>query len=187
MKSRPWIGLLLVVLSIAAMYLWESGLRSRTELRKVVVFSKDIAAGEEIVPGSFRTIYTTPQSVVPGGLSEEEAGDLYGLVASAFFRENQQVLAEYFSPKAMAPPGTCSFPVESSWIGAVSRLNEVGDTVGIYLSDTGESLGSYRVRALPTGSSSLEIACSLEQYLLIRTSALQRGPGSLIVANEEYK
>ena len=187
MKLRPWIGVLLVVLSVAAMYIWETRLRSKVELRTVLVYSRDVEAGEEMAPDHFKLISTTPESVVPGGLSPEEVQSVYGLAASAFFHENQQVLADHFSPKALAPPGTCSFPIASSWIAAVSRLNEAGDMVRIYLVETGECLGSYRVRALPTGGADLEIACRLEDYLLIRSAALQRGPGSLIVANEAYK
>ena len=187
MRWRSLIGIFLIVVSIAAMYLWETRLRDRVELRSVLVFAQDVVPGEEMGPESFRLVRTSPQAVVAGGLAASEAESVYGLAASAFYRENQQVLAEYFSPRALAPEGYTSFPIESEWIAAISTLNKEDDLVGIYIADTGESLGRYRIRVLPDGSRKLEIACSLEEYLMIRSAALQLGAGSLVVANGEYK
>ncbi len=187
MKWRSILGIVLIIVSIAAMYLWETRLRDRVEMRSVLVFSGDVIPGEEIGPESFRLVRTSPEAVVPGGLAPSEAGSVYGLAASDYYRENQQVLAEYFSPKALAPEGYTSFPLESEWIAAISTLNKEDDLVGIYIAKTGEILGKYRVRVLPEGARRLEIACSLEDYLLIRSAALQFGAGSLVVANDEYK
>ena len=187
MKWRSILGIVLIIVSIAAMYLWETRLRDRVEMRSVLVFSRDVVPGEEIGPESFRLVRTSPEAVVAGGLAPSEAGSVYGLAASDYYRENQQVLAEYFSPKALAPEGYTSFPLESEWIAAISTLNKEDDLVGIYIAKTGESLGKYRVRVLPEGARRLEIACSLEEYLMIRSAALQFGAGSLVVANDEYK
>ena len=82
MKLRPWIGVLLVVLSVAAMYIWETRLRSKVELRTVLVYSRDVEAGEEMAPDHFKLISTTPESVVPGGLSEHSCGTALNVQSS---------------------------------------------------------------------------------------------------------
>ena len=187
MRWRSLVGIVLVVVSIGAMYLWETKLRDRIELRTVLVFAEDVVPGEEMGPESFRLARTAPEAVVAGGLAPSEAGSVYGLAASDYYRKNQQVLEEYFSPKALAPEGYTSFPLESDWIAAISTLNKEDDLVAIYIASTGESLGKYRVRVLPEGSRRLEIACSLDDYLMIRSAALAFGAGSLVVANDEYK
>ena len=187
MKWRPWAGALLVVLSIAAMYFWETGLRDRLELRSVLVFSRDIAAGEQMTGDCFKVIRTTPQAVVPGGLDASDVQEVIGLSSSLSFRENQQVLGEYFSASAAVPAGYACFPLEAEWIGAVSLLNKEDDLVGVFIAETGQSLGTYRIRALPGQGRSMEIACSIEEYLAIRSAAAELGPGSLIVANSEYR
>ena len=103
MRWRSLVGIVLIVVSIAAMYLWETKLRDRVEMRSVLVFAGDVVPGEEMGPESFRLVRTSPEAVVAGGLAPSEAGSVYGLAASGYYRENQQVLAEYFSPKALAP------------------------------------------------------------------------------------
>ena len=187
MKWRPWAGALLIALSIAAMYFWETGLRDRIELRSVLVFSRDIAAREQITEDCFRLIRTTPQAVVPGGLDVSDIPGVVGLSSAFSFRENQQVLGEYFSAAATAPAGYTSFPLETEWVGAVSQLNREDDLVCVYIAQTGQSLGCYRIRVLPASGKRMEIACSLEEYLAIRSAAEELGPGSLIVANSEYR
>ena len=187
MRWRAAVGIALIVVSIAAMYLCETRLRGRVELRSVLVFAHDAAVGEVMSESSFRQINVPPEAVIKGGLAPSQAESVYGLAASSYFRENQQVLEEYFSPKALAPEGVTSFPLENEWIAAISTLNEEDDLVGIYLVKTGESLGKYRIRVLPEGGRGPEIACSLEDYLMIRSAASQFGAGSLVVANDEYK
>ena len=80
-----------------------------------------------------------------------------------------------------------SFVIEREWVCSQSILDETGDMVGLYLVQTGDYLGSYRIKVLPSSDSQLELAASFRDYLLIRSAALAGGPGSIIVVNQVCK
>ena len=187
-KWKPLAGLALVILSIAAMYMWESRWRGRMMLSSVLVFSQDVAYGEIIGPEHFKNIDITPGSMIEGALKSGDEQTLYGLEAAVSVRENQQVLPEYFKTAVPLPEGYASFVIERDWICSQSILDEVDDTVALYLVEGGKYLGSYRIRVLSeAGISDLEIACSLQDYLVIRGAALAKGEGSIVIVNEAYK
>ena len=185
MKWRQWAGVALMVLSVAAMFLWETQLREKLVFRRAVVCAADIPAGEVLTSDMIRTVRLTPESVVSGA-EYVDASELIGLKTAVPLHENQQLLAEYFTAEE---PGrsASSFVIDSSWICSQSSLDEVGDTVSLCLVENGRYLGSYRITAMPGPKSSLELAATFEEYLLIRGAAEENGPGSIIVINTKVR
>ena len=187
MRWKQWAGLALVVLSIAAMYLWETSLREQVVYRNVLVCSRDIEAGDIIGPGDLRTIKFTPGSVLDGALGESGAALIIGKAARQPLRSGQQVLEEYFSVKPLPPEDYASFTIPSEWIFSQSSLNSAEDTVRLYIVKTGEYLGTYVIRVLPGQGRDLEIACSLNDLLIIHRAVEAFGKHSIIIVNEAYK
>ena len=182
MRWKQWAGIALVLISIAAMYLWETVFRDKVLYTSVPVFASEIAAGEVITADMIKLVRITPQSAVPGALGLEEARAHIGLAAAVPLHKNQQILAEHFAA-LRSEAGMASFALDPAWIYSQSRLDMAGDTVGLYLVDSGEYLGSYRISALPENGSPLEIAARFEDYLMIRAAAQTFGRG-IIVINE---
>ncbi len=186
MRWRQWAGVGLIVLSIAAMFLWETQLREKLVFRRAAVCAADIPAGEVFSKDMVKIVRITPESAVCG-VEEADAAEYIGLKTAVPLRENQQLLPEYFSAEAPAAEGTASFVIDSSWICSQSSLDEVGDTVSLRLVESGEYLGSYKISALPGPKSSLELCAGFEDYMLIRSAAEENGPGSIIVINTKAR
>ena len=187
MKLKQWVGAGLIILSIAAMFFWETTIREKIAYRSVPVCAEDIAAGQTVTEGMFKLIKMTPGSVINGALKEEDVPAVYGFAASEDLKENQQLLWDYFSQEPPAAEGVASFVIDREWICSESILDEAGDTVDLYLVSTGAYLGSYRIKVLPSSDRQLEIAAKFQDYLLIRAAAFAEGPGSIIVINKVCK
>ena len=186
MKWRQWAGIGLVVLSVAAMFLWETQLREKLVFRRAAVCAADIPAGEVFTQDMVKLVRITPESEVSGA-SDADISEFLGLKTAVPLHENQQLLPEYFSAEGPVREGTASFVIDGSWICSQSSLDEVGDTVRLCLVGTGEYLGSYRITALRGAKGSLELAASFEDYLLIRGAAEENEPGSIIVINTKCR
>jgi len=187
MRLKQWAGIGLVALSIAAMFLWESSFREKLMFRSVPVLAQDLAAGELITEDLIKLVKLTPESMVDGAADSQEAQGYIGMKAAVQLHKNQQLLPEYFSSDPPPSEGSASFVIESGWICSQSSLDEVGDKVSLYLVGSGEYLGTYRIRVLPSRDTQLELAAEFSDYLLIRGAALANGEGSIIVINENCK
>ena len=96
MRWRQWAGVGLIVLSIAAMFLWETQLREKLVFRRAAVCAADIPAGEVFSKDMVKIVRITPESAVYG-VEEADAAEYIGLKTVVPLRENQQLLPEYFS------------------------------------------------------------------------------------------
>lgn len=187
MKWRQWIGIGMIALSLAAMYLWETHIRENIIFRSIPVCSEDIAKGDILTEDKVKLIKVTPDSVVSHAADPGDYKRLIGMKALVPLYRNQQLLEECFSFDSPPEEGMASFVIEREWVCSQSILDETGDMVGLYLVQTGDYLGSYRIKVLPSSDSQLELAASFRDYLLIRSAALAGGPGSIIVVNQVCK
>lgn len=209
MRLRTVAGLLLIVLSIVAMYFWETRGRDRVLLVSVVAAAADIKEGTAVGPEDFKVIRIIPGSSPAGALSPQEAPALYGRRAGRDIAENVQVLREDFlDAQSFIPEGRSVYVIPSEWIFSRSSSLRAGDRVDIYSLHNRELLGNFPLafvrdsaekevedaepargvldRKSPGSSiSSLEIICTDSEYFAIFDKVAEFGPQSLLVVMEE--
>ena len=209
--ARKLIGAALIVISVVAMYFWESGGRDSMTLVDVVAVSRDVSAGERLAAGDLKILRVRPGNVLKGSfVSPRQAIGLYALSDMV---ENQQVLASYLGEEKEEEkaPGTSVFALRQEWIFSRSASLGSGDEVDIYAvapppeaSASGEAgpesavregpafLGRYRIagvfdsverRAEESGAAicSVEIYCTLSEFMELCEIAEGRDSGFLLL------
>lgn len=180
---RTYLGVGLMVLSALAMILWETTLRNRVAFRNVLVCVRDVAEGEIIKAEDLKTAAVTPQSLVAGALAEEDAELITGHAARFPVKKNQQVTEDMFWNDSGAA-SLSSFVIPEMWIWSESTLDREGDVVGLYMADSGDLLGYFRISVAPESGKDLEILCSLEDLMSIRAAVLSAVPPCILVVGE---
>ena len=208
MKWKSIAGIVLVILSVAAMYYWETRGRDSFLLVPVLAASDDIEAGTIVGEGDFTVLRVPPETVAAATLTPSEAVYLYGQRAGRRIRRNQQVAKEDFgSAAAQVPEGKSVYVLPQSWIYSRSSSLRAGDRVLIYAMPEKKPLGAYTLAFvrdnaeqevfdtnLPSGVlertapssiiSSLEILCTEQEYFALFDEVQLAGPGSLLVVME---
>ena len=208
MKWKSIAGIVLVILSVAAMYYWETRGRDSFLLVPVLAASDDIEAGTIVGEEDFTVLRVPPETVAAATLTPSEAVYLYGQRAGRHIRRNQQVAKEDFgSAAAQVPEGKTVYVLPQSWIYSRSSSLRAGDRVLIYSMPEKKPLGAYTLAFvrdnaeqevvdtnLPSGVlertapssiiSSLEILCTEQEYFALFDEVQLAGPGSLLVVME---
>ena len=208
MKWKSIAGIVLVILSVAAMYYWETRGRDSFLLVPVLAASDDIEAGTIVGEEDFTVLRVPPETVAAATLTPSEAVYLYGQRAGRHIRRNQQVAKEDFgSAAAQVPVGKSVYVLPQSWIYSRSSSLRAGDRVLIYSMPEKKPLGAYTLAFvrdnaeqevvdtnLPSGVlertapssiiSSLEILCTEQEYFALFDEVQLAGPGSLLVVME---
>ena len=208
MKWKSIAGIALVILSVAAMYYWETRGRDNFLLVPVLAASDDIEAGTIVGEEDFTVLRVPPETVAAATLTPSEAVYLYGQRAGRHIRRNQQVAKEDFgSAAAQVPEGKSVYVLPQSWIYSRSSSLRAGDRVLIYSMPEKKPLGAYTLAFvrdnaeqevvdtnLPSGVlertapssiiSSLEILCTEQEYFALFDEVQLAGPGSLLVVME---
>ncbi|MBR5731297.1 MAG: SAF domain-containing protein [Firmicutes bacterium] len=183
LQWRTYLGIGLMVLSALAMILWETTLRSRLAFRSVLVCAEDIEEGRILEAGDIRTAAVTPQSMVPGALKAADAERVIGLAARFPMKKNQQITEDMFWD-GIERAERSSFVIPDVWIWSESTLDREGDTAGLYMVDTGELLGRFKISVAPESGRDLELLCTLEEFLNIRDAVMGAGPPCILVVGE---
>lgn len=206
MRRTTVLGILLMILSIGLLVVWETWGRNAVLLTPVLAASRDIAAGESMLPGDLSTIYVLPETVMQGALPPEESGLIAGRTAVYPLRGNQQLTAAFFRQEEEVFRNDQSiFHLPGDWIGSMSAAVRPGDAVRLFSASSGTEMGTHRVayvldrngRAIPAPDTSdgdllerysdrdpvesLEIVCTPEEYIAIFQYLMDAGPRDLIV------
>jgi hypothetical protein len=209
MRRTTVLGIVLMILSIGLLVVWEAWGRNTILLTPVLAASRDIAAGESMLPGDLSTIYVLPETIMQGALQPEESSRIAGRTVVCPLRGNQQLTAAFFRQEEdLFRSDQSIFPIAGDWIGSMSSAVRPGDVVRLVSASTAAELGSHRVayildrngRAIrvPDTSAgdllarysdqdpvaSLEIVCTPEEYIEIFQYQLTAGPRDLIVCME---
>ena len=180
---RTYLGIGLMVLSALAMILWETMFRGRVAFRSVLVCARDVEEGEILEAGGLKTAAVTPQSMVSGALAADDAERITGLAARFSLKKNQQVTEDMFWDGTWRAERS-SFVIPDLWIWSESSLDREGDTAGLYMVDTGELLGRFKISVAPESGRDLELLCTLEEFLSIREAVQIAGPPCILVVGE---
>jgi len=209
MKRKTAMGILLMLLSFGLLVFWETHGRNALLLSPVLAASRDIVAGETVLPQDVTTIYVLPQNVVQGALLPEAAEQLLGNTSVYPLGRNQQLTASLFKDEQDVFRGDQSiFPISEHWIGSMSCMIRPGDVVRLISASSEIDLGSHRVACVVDHSgkaiyetsvehgdvldrytdadpaASLEIICTLEEYKTIYQNQSEVGPRDLIIYME---
>ena len=208
MKWKSIAGIALVILSVAAMYYWETRGRDSFLLVPVLAALDDIEAGKIVGEEDFTVLRVPPETVAAATLTPSEAVYVYGQRAGRHIRRNQQVAKEDFgSAAAQMPEGKSVYVLPQSWIYSRSSSLRAGDRVLIYSMPEKKPLGSYTLAFvrdnaeqevfdtnLPSGVlertapssiiSNLEILCTEQEYFALFDEVQLAGPGSLLIVME---
>ena len=212
MKLKTIIGILLIVLSIAAMFFWESSGRELLTTTSVLVCSEPVHKGQKVSLSDFKTKKIDKGSVLEGAVLPQDVEALEGTVANVDIVENQQILASYFSNAQSAKSsGRSIYVIPKEWIFSRSSALRSGDTVTIYKMPDKEKLGTFPVAFVRDASeqevtdiepgaravldrkdsgrmiSGIEIICTLDDYSKLYESVLTEvtAPGQTVLPEEE--
>lgn len=208
MKWKSIAGLVLVILSVAAMYFWETKGRDSLLLTPVLAAAGDIEAGTVVGEEHFTVLRVPPETAASAAMMPSEAVHILGLRATRHIRKNEQVAKEDFGDlTADVPDGKSVYVLPESWIYSRSSSLRAGDRILIYSMPEKKALGAYTLAFvrdnaeqevldtnLPAGVlertapssiiSSLEILCTEQEYFDLFDEVQQTGPASLLIVME---
>jgi len=184
MKWKTIVGIVLVIASILAMYLWETRFKEEITQIEVLVPAADIKIGEKVLLSSFKSIKINPLSKVDKALLPKDVDSIVGKIAKEKLYENQQLVSMYFASKEeILPDGYVDFVIPSDWIYSKSSLIGLKDTVKIYAMPGRTYLGTYKIDIV--GQSFIEIIARLEDYFDIYDRVALSNEKLLLVMDED--
>ncbi len=210
MKWKSIAGIILVILSVAAMYFWETKGRNSFLLVPVLAAAEDIDAGQIVAEEHFTVLRVPPETVAAATLAPSEGVHIYGMRAGHRIRKYQQVAKDDFGSRtAQVPEGKSVYVLPESWIYSRSSSLRAGDSVTIYSMPEKKPLGTYTLAFvrdnaeqevydtnLPSGVlertapssiiSSLEILCTEQEYFELFDEVQLTGPASLLIVMEGH-
>ncbi|NMA93916.1 MAG: hypothetical protein GX975_04555 [Clostridiales bacterium] len=206
MKWKTIVGIVLIILSAAGMFLWETMGREKLMLVSVLASSTDIRQGNEVDAAQFKEIKVLPENLPKDTLLASDAEKLKGKRASRNIYAGQQLCARDFTEAGGAlPDGMSIYVLPESWIYARSSSLRAGDEIELYCMPEKISLGIYKVafvrdsaerevidqipadavleRNTPSAAiASVEILCNAQQYFKLFDAVQAAGPASLLLA-----
>lgn len=209
MKWRTALGAVLILTSLGLIYFWETRGRDALMLSAVLTVSRDMTAGEALLPQDVATIHVLPQNVIADALTPASRDRILGQTVVYPLKVNQQLAGDYFrKDQEVVGSNESVFPIHPQWIGSMSSAVRPGDAVRLISASTEDDMGMYRVayvtdqagKTLETAgrdtgdllgrdwgsdpAAGLEIVCTPEEYLALHESQAVAAPGDLIIFME---
>ena len=143
-RIRPFIGLALVIVSIAALFYWEKYGREEFTMTEVLVTNQLVEEDTYITVDMLSSRFVPNDAVIDGAYTPESAASLIGKKASTAIQKNSQVSTINFtSDEEMLSEERSLFVIKSYWIAMRSSSLRAGDKVAIYSSDGSLYFGTY--------------------------------------------
>ena len=145
-KIRSFLGILLILLSLAGLLFWEVKGRELIMTDTVLVAKQEIPKGM-IVDRSMFTVKGIPKSnLLEKALGPENLAALQGRVSAQLIAQNGQIIEDYFLGDDLNLKCDESvFVIRSEWIAMHSSALRRGDRIDLYGDNGAGFLGSYRV------------------------------------------
>ena len=90
-RIKTAVGIALMILSLIAVFFWESEGRERLMMTPVLVTARDIAAGELILEEDLAVVNVPDSAVISGAFFPKDAPSAAGRTAAAFIAAGQQL------------------------------------------------------------------------------------------------
>ena len=178
MKIKSIIGILLIILSMIAMYFWETKGRERLIYTKVLAAAVDLNEGDIAGEGSFKEISVSSDSLILGYMTLGDAEKLYGKECIFPLKENSLVFGEAFQDVSEEGESIYSFVIPGEWIFKRSSDIKAQSHILMYALPSEKYMGRYEVRSV--SEKDMEIKCSIEEYFSMAKMALGK-EGSLFL------
>lgn len=197
MKLKTIVGIGLIVLSIAGMFVWENYGRDKLTTESILVCAQDVAEGETVSKEMLGVLKVRSDNVLEGALKPGEEDLIAGLTAAQGLSRGQQLKADYFTSETrQLVKGKSIFVIPSEWILSRSSALRSGDEISIYSMPAKTLLGKFRVAFVRDASeqevrglndsgrsvlersdsgrviSGIEIICGLQEYYRIYDSVM---------------
>ncbi len=190
-KKRIVAGIILIVLSLAAMVLWETKGRNQVMLDEVVVLTKGIPRGTRLAEEHLSKGRVLKESRVEGSVSWQDADKVIGKYLTVDMGKKAQLSNNFIAEKWIQSDAEQSiFVIPAPWIYMKSSSLRRGDWAEIIDSNGQRSFGSYRI-AFVKDSSGAEVTDEIPNE---KDDPLERLSGSApvdhveIIANlDEYE
>ncbi|HWQ78921.1 MAG TPA: SAF domain-containing protein, partial [Anaerovoracaceae bacterium] len=145
-KLRPVLGILLILLSLAGLFLWEWKGRETITTEEVLVAKEEIHKGA-LVTGAMLTAKGVPKTgLLEGALVPRDLDLIQGKVAAQLIAKNGQIIMDYFRDDTFyLEQDESIFVIDPGWIAMRSSALRRGDAVDIYGSSGVGLLGTFRV------------------------------------------
>lgn len=145
-KSRTIMGLLLIIFAVFGLIFWEVKGRAVMLLDTVVVASETIPAGTAISREHLAPAGVFPENKVHKAYLWDSLPKLMGQVAAQDIVKNAQISEEHLTDnKFYIKNGESIFVIPNHWILMRSSSIRRGDEIDIYIKESLEKVGSYRV------------------------------------------
>ena len=151
MKIKPYnlktaLGIVLVLLAVAALLFWEAEGRQMLLMKEVLVADSDIKAGEEVTAGMFRAVSVPTGTLVDKAVTPGNAGMISGKIAAVNIIKGAPLSLRYIQDRDEKPkPPTSCFIIRNEWIYMCTSSLRRGDEVIVTSADGIEVLGRYPV------------------------------------------
>jgi hypothetical protein len=151
-KFKTVLGVVLVLLAVAALLFWEAEGREMLLMDSVLVASSDIKAGETIGPDHFRVVSVPSGTLVDSAVTHRDAKQIGGKEAAIDIVKGAQLSQRYLRDKDAKPkPDTSCFVIRNEWISMCTSSLRRGDEVLIISANGKEVLGRYPVAYVKDG------------------------------------
>ncbi len=179
---RPVLGIILVLLSILAMFWWENWGRETLFMESVMVASNDIKIGKVINEKDFIEVKNIKERNISGAISPNNFHKIKGLISKQYIPKLSQVNSNMFSEKEKILKEEQSiFPIKEEWIDSRSSSLRKGDVIDIFDENGELYIGTFKV-AYVKDSNEQEVV-GTEQN--ISEEILQRNFSSSIISSVE--
>ena len=157
MRRNRWkgfLGLLVMVLSLAGMYLWQTYGREAADKKEVLLARLDIEPGTLIDPSLHFVIKRVDSElIIPNALTPSEVQGVKGLAAKYLIPQNAIVSGKFFEASGLVlSDERFIMKIPESWVYAVPTSLRRGDEIFFYaVSAKLDPLADSRVQTEPSG------------------------------------
>ncbi|MGI6748655.1 MAG: hypothetical protein ACOX4V_10575 [Anaerovoracaceae bacterium] len=145
-RIRSILGILLILLSISALFLWEWKGREVILMQEVLVAKEDIQKGTLVNSSMFQTKGIPKDNLLQDVLKPNESNIIEGKIAMQYIPQNNQIIMKYFEDNAFKlKKGESIFVIDPSWIAMRSSSLRRGDVVDVYGNNEVGFLGTFKV------------------------------------------
>ncbi|MCL1894980.1 MAG: SAF domain-containing protein [Clostridiales bacterium] len=151
-KIKTAAGLVLVLLSIAALLFWEAAGRELLMMDSVLIAESDIKEGEPVSAERFRTVSAPAGTLVDGAVTPKNVSALAGMEAAADIVKGAQLSLRHLKYTSDDPkPETSYFVIRNEWISMCTSSLRRGDDVFIISADGKTEIGRFHVAYVKDG------------------------------------
>ena len=144
-KLRPLLGILILALSAAGLYFWETCGRDKLLTEEVLTSACTISAGEVIESSMLTRKAYLRENVASGALAAGEEALVTGLRAKVDIPAGMQLNEAVLTMPGDVEGDMSCFAIDVAELAHISPSIRAGDTVDFYSEDVSERLGRYRV------------------------------------------